>query len=96
MKATIASELPTKALFKPAFDNWLAIILVRKVAPPTVKPDFVAVFNAELKSSPCHVEVAKVIRAVIPKDEAEIIAPFTASYVKDSIVPAFAIFFACS
>ena len=76
---TIASELPTKALFKPAFDNWLAITVVRKAVPPTARPERVAVFKAALKSSPFHVEVAKVIIAVTPNADAEVITPFTAS-----------------
>ena len=76
---TIASELPTRALFKPAFDNWLAITVVRNVVPPTAKPEWVAVFKAALKSSPFHVEVAKVITAVTPNADAEVMIPFTAS-----------------
>ena len=70
--------------------------VVKKVAPPTARPERVAVFRAELKSSPFHVDVAKVISAVTPKADVEVIIPLIASYERDSIVPALAIFLACS
>lgn len=48
------------------------------------------------KPSPFQTEVAKVIMALMLNAEVAIIAPFTESYVRDSTVPVFAMFRACS
>ena len=77
--ATTASELPTKALFSPALDNWLATTLVTNAVPPTFMPEYVANLSALSKSSPFQTEVAKVITAVTPKADEAVITPFTAS-----------------
>ena len=47
-------------------------------------------------SSPLQTEVANVTTVLIPNALVAMIAPFTASKVMDSTVPAFAIFFTCS
>ncbi len=62
---TISSELPTNALFKPAFDNCAAITEVTNAVPLTFIPEYVAIFIALSKSSPFHIDVANVIAAVI-------------------------------
>ena len=93
---TIASELPTNALLSPALESCAAKMDVTNAVPPTFNPEYVALFTASSKSSPFHTDVANVIAAVTPNAVVAIIIPLTASYVKDSIVPALAIFFACA
>lgn len=93
---TIFSEISTKALFNPAFDNCSANTALIKVVPPTFNPVYAAFLIAISKSSPFHTDVAKDKTALRPNAPVAIITPFTASKVIDSTVPAFAIFLACS
>ena len=91
---TNASELPTSALFKPAFVSCPVKTEVKKVVPNTFNPEPAAFCNATSTSSPFHIETAKEMLALIPPAPDAIIVPFIVSNVRDSIVPAFAIFFA--
>ena len=93
---TIASELPTSALFNPAFDSCPARTDVTNAVPPTFNPEAVAIFKDFSSSSPFHKLVANAIIAVTPNADFAATAPLAASYVIDSTVPAFAIFLACS
>ena len=67
INAMIASELPTRALFKPAFDNWLANIVVINAVPPTLSPEYVANFSDLSKSSPFQRFVASVILKMLSR-----------------------------
>ena len=91
----IASVLPTISEFKPAFDSWLAATDTINVIPPNFSPSIVARFKAIDKLSPDQSDNAKVIIAVTPKVVCATTTPFFASYLSDSMFPAFAMFTAC-
>lgn len=92
----IASVVGANALAAPVLAICADIIYEANTTLPVLSPFIAESFNATSVSYPFILQTAKSKAKLIPNAQAAVIAPFVASYFKESNVPAFAIFLACS